>query len=413
MSEFLQNHPIQIQGRLPESNWASGRTYINQLPDYIKENFKKAMFASKGKANNPICLELSINGVPEKTITQIAQILDENKYYYDRNFDGSFGRRPQFGSRIMGNSEKRGLKKVPGLRKLGYDRVFENKETLLGRTLKEIFGDDIETPGTDRWWGVIGWYNNGHADNGTGVSLEAREKAIPALYFTKYDEAKRQEILKNKITKSMVLTRNYQNYVPRALQDKGITEKIFVQQQTTKYFDELYAMTQSESDIPEIENPDSDRRYHTLSEVGYNNSKIKDTQMVALIETVYMSLDGLGIGLYHKPKGHRGDVGRGYKRLLQKINSSYKQFGTLMRKGFDAETARSTIVEQLEFWISEWRNTDQHWIVFKRKDWAKPETTKKTKKKASTADVKKTVATAAEALAILQGKEEKKDDGEV
>lgn len=410
MSEFLQNQSIQIQGRLPESNCASGRTYVNQLPDYIKENFKKAMFASKGKANNPICLELSINGVPEKTIAQVAQILDENKYYYDRNSDGSFSRRPQYGSRVMGNSEKRGVKKVPGLRKLGYDRVFKNKETLLGRTLKEIFGDDIEAPGTDISWGVLGWYNNGQTVNGTGVSLKAREKAIPALYFTKYDEAKRQEILKNKITKGMVMTRNYQNYIPRELQDKGVTEKVFVQQQTTKYFDELYAMTQSEKDIPEIENPSSDCRYQTLSEVGYNNSKIKDAQMVALIETVYMSLDGLGIGLYHEPKGYRGDVGRGYKRLLQKINSAYKQFGTLMRKGFDAETARSTVVEQLEFWISEWRNTDQHWIVFKRKDWVKPETTKK---KASTTGAKKSVATAAEALAILQGKEEKKDDGDI
>ena len=410
MSEFLQNKAIQIQGRLPESNWASGRTYVNQLPDYIKEKFKKAMFASKGKANNPICLELSINGVPEKTIAQVAQILDENKYYYDRNSDGSFSRRPQYGSRVMGNSEKRGIKKVPGLRKLGYDRVFRNKDTLLGRTLKEIFGDDIEAPGTDRRRGVLGWYNNGQTDNGTGISLEAREKAIPALYFTKYDEAKRQEILKNKITKGMVMTRNYQNYIPRELQDKGVTEKVFVQQQTTKYFDELYAMTQSEKDIPEIENPSSNCRYQTLSEVGYNNSKIKDAQTLALIETVYMSLDGLGIGLYHELKGYRGDVRRGYKRLLQKINSAYKQFGTLMRKGFDAETARSTVVEQLEFWISEWRNTDQHWIVFKRKDWAKPETTKK---KASTTGAKKSVATAAEALAILQGKEEKKDDGEV
>ena len=408
MGSFLENQAITIQGRLPGKQFQSGRTYVNRLDDDIKDRFKKAMFKSKGKANNPLCLELAINEVPTDTIVKIADILDKNDYYryessYVKDQKGTMAE-----TRVMGYDKTRGLKKVPGFRRLGYDRQFKNADTVLGRRMREFFGDMLVRPGVDRWHGIVGWYNNGTCINGCGISTEASEKAIPVIYFTKYDEAKRQKILKDEITKELVLTRNYQNFVPTELKEKGVTEKAFVQQQTTKYFDELYAMTQISE---KLEMPESgingERRFMTLSEVGYNWSKIKDAQTLALIETVYMSMEGLGIGLYHQPVGYRGDAPRGYKRLLQKINQAYKQFGTLMRKGFDADTARATVIEQLRFWIDEWKNTDQKWVVFTRKDWVKPEQTKK--KATSTGSATRTtkkVASLEDALSVLNKTEE-------
>ena len=412
MSKFTVNHAVIVQGRLPEQSYMSGRTYANHLPDYIKDRFKKVMFKSKGKANNPVCLELSINGVPEDTIAQVAEILDENKYYYNRDIHGDFDKNPDRDTRIMVNDDDRGIKKKRGYISRGYDRSFNHKDTLIGRKLKEIFGDAIERPNASRWDGLLGWYNQGTCYNCVGTQYpphssyvdEGKRAYAAALNFTKFDEAKRQEILKNKITLELCLTRNYQNFVPNMLKEKGVTEKAFVQQQTTKYFEELYAITQAEPAIEMEGEIDGDCRLTTLSEIGYSNSKIKDPQTLALIETVYMSMEGLGIGLYHKPKGYRGNYSRGYRRLLQKINQAYKQFGTLMRKGFDAETARTTVIEQLEFWISEWKNTDQNWVVFKRKDWDKPENLSKKKgAKAATTRTTKKVASLADAKAILSG----------
>ena len=150
-------------------------------------------------------------------------------------------------------------------------------------------------------------------------------------------------------------------------------------------------------------------RYNTLSEVGFTCCQIKDIKMWVLLLAAITNLEKVGLIIYHTSTGRNiatSDARRGYKRLLQKINKSYMEYLKLLRKGFTPEIARTAVLEQLKFWVSDWKNTDNYWFVCKIKDWQGQEADKqeqvetKTKTKTKT-ETKTKLATVEDINKIL------------
>ena len=109
--------------------------------------------------------------------------------------------------------------------------------------------------------------------------------------------------------------------------------------------------------------------------------------MWVLLLAAIANLEKVGLTIYHTSTGKNiaaGNTRRGYKRLLQKINKSHMEYLKLLRKGFTPEIARTAVLEQLKFWVSDWKNTDNYWFVCKIKDWQGQETDKQVETKPKT-----------------------------
>lgn len=399
-----------------------GNTHINIKRDIPKEQideFKKVMDYTKGRANNAICLELSLGGVPKEIIKQVADTLWENNYLRLKHDSGKAGKQIE-DTKIFIDDEAR---EASIKRKNGYYGSSAQKpvkkvtvqDGFLGRKIAELFGEMPTDNGMPRL-GVKGWYNNNglryNYDSSYGKSIGnlsfARETAIPVILgFTKYSEEKRQKIIGNSVTKDMLLTHNFQNFVPSGLKQAGITEKDYVRIETTRYFDDLYAITENEEEMPSlgVASTSRGRNFSTISGVGFEYHKIKTAKHLAVFETAYISMEALGIGLYHKPldsftEDNKPD--RGYIRLLQHINQAYTQYGKLMKKGFSPSVARDTVIEQLCYWMNDYKNTDNDWVVFKRKDWKEPKQDKKEKPVKKRSGGKRKVATLTELKELME-----------
>lgn len=369
---------------------------LNTVNTFIPEEFitklGEAIYATKGKANNQLGLELVAAGVPTEVIKQVIEAAEENKYYYNVRADGSF-KEDKWAKIILPNDKQK--KK----RRSGKYRIepILYKDTFLGRKLREMFGEELLTQKFDgqfNWHGagVFDLYNSDTETIGyMGKWWGATNTALPlCLYFSKFDDEKKKAILANKTLATLLLERYYNEHTPKSLYDECISEKTFIKTQVELYLEELYSLTQIEGGLMPLnitKNSITADRYNTLSEVGFTCYQIEDIQMWVLLLAAITNLEKVGLTIYHTSTGRRiatGDTRRGYKRLLQKINKSHMEYLKLLRKGFTPEIARTAVLEQLKFWVLDWKNTDGKWNICKIKDWQGQETDKQVETKTKT-----------------------------
>ena len=396
--KFSDTH-VRISGRCP---WEEAPdNFLNDVytPKRFFDKIGEALYATKGKANNKLGLELVAAGVPVELIKQVMEVVDKNKYYYDVSAVNNPTKCKS--TEVIARNEKQ-KKKQRNYYNPYVIKTIPYKETLIGRKLRDIFGEEFLTQkfkGTVDGFGIgsFSTYSSGNnTRNFIGNGWPAGTSTLPLYtYFSKFDDEKKKAILANKTLSTLLLERFYNDHVPKDLADNCISKKTFIKTQTELYFEELYSLSQMEEVIEPLE-LDIDvyrmTRYNTLSEVGFVCCKIDTLEMWALLEAATTSLENLGLTIYHRGTGSlRGnsDAKRGYKRLLQKINNAYAEYGKLICKGFTPEVARDTVLEQLKFWVSDWKNTDSFWHVRKVKNWqgqekqeeAETKTTKTTKTK--------------------------------
>lgn len=379
------NNPIiKPSGRCYWKDRTEITIHTDNVPEDFYDKINEAMYATKGKANNNLGLELVVAGVPTELIKQVMEVVENNKYYYDIRSDGNFVKDQS--SKMFCPNDRQKKKRRSG--KYAKEKILY-KDTLIGRKLREMFGEELLTQKFDNnisrtGVGVFNIYN-GHCpiQSGLGRVMFANASAIPlCLYFSKFDDEKKKAILANKTLATLLLERAYNEHVPKPLYEECISEKTFVKTQVELYLEELYSLTQVEGGLMPLnitKNSITADRYNTLSEVGFACYQIKDMQMWVLLLAAITNLEKVGLTIYHTSTGRNiatGNTRRGYKRLLQKINKSHMEYLKLLRKGFTPEIARIAVLEQLKFWVSDWKNTDNYWFVCKIKDWQGQETDK-------------------------------------
>lgn len=391
---------VKPSGRCYWKDRANITIYTHSIPKDFYDKINEAMYATKGKANNNLGLELVAAGVPTELIKQVMEVVENNKYYYDICSDGHFIK--DSSSKMFCPNDKQKKKRRSG--KYVKEKILY-KDTLIGRRLRAMFGEELLTQKFEytvkmNGDGVFAIYNDDcPIQNGLGRTMFANTSAIPlCLYFSKFDDEKKKAILANKTLATLLLERSYNEHVPQPLYEECISEKTFIKTQVELYLEELYSLTQIEGGLMPLnitKDSITATRYNTLSEVGFACYQIKNIQMWVLLLAAITNLEKVGLTIYHTSTGRNiatGNTRRGYKRLLQKINKSYTEYSKLLRKGFTPEIARTAVLEQLKFWVSDWKNTDNYWFVCKIKDWQGQETDKQveTKPKAKTKTETKT-----------------------
>lgn len=393
------NNPIiKPSGRCYWKDGADITIYTDNVPKDFYDKMNEAMYATKGKANNNLGLELVVAGVPTELIKQVMEVVENNKYYYDIRSDGRFIKDQS--SKMFCPNDRQKKKRRSG--KYVKEKILY-KDTLIGRRLRAMFGEELltqkfEYPTDMTGNGVFAIYNSSYAIlDGLGRTMFANSSAIPlCLYFSKFDDEKKKAILANKTLATLLLEMGYNEHVPRSLYEECISEKTFIKTQVELYLEELYSLTQIEGGLMPLnitKNSITADRYNTLSEVGFACYQIKDIKMWVLLLAAITNLEKVGLTIYHTSTGRSiatGNTRRGYKRLLQKINKSYTEYSKLLRKGFTPEIARTAVLEQLKFWVSDWKNTDGKWNICKIKDWQGQETDKQVETKTKTKTETKT-----------------------
>lgn len=388
------NNPIiKPSGRCYWKDRTDISIHTDNVPEDFYDKMDEAMFATKGKANNNLGLELVVAGVPTELIKQVMEVIENNKYYYDICSDGRFIK--DSSSKMFCLNDRQKKKRRSG--KYVKEKILY-KDTLIGRRLRAMFGEELLTQKFEYTTkmngdGVFAIYNDDcPIQSGLGRIMFANASAIPlCLYFSKFDDEKKKAILANKTLATLLLERSYNERIPYSLHEECISEKTFVKTQVELYLEELYSLTQIEGGLMPL-NITKDSitadRYNTLSEVGFSCYQIKDIKMWVLLLAAITNLEKVGLTIYHTSTGRSiatGNTRRGYKRLLQKVNKSYMEYLKLLRKGFTPEIARTAVLEQLKFWVSDWKNTDGKWNICKISGWAdkqvetKPKTKTKTK----------------------------------
>lgn len=394
------NNPIiKPSGRCYWKDRTDITIHTDNVPEDFYDKMNEAMYATKGKANNNLGLELVVAGVPTELIKQVMEVVENNKYYYDIHTNGRFIKDPS--SKMFCPTDRQKKKRRSG--KYVKEKILY-KDTLIGRRLRAMFGEELLTQKFDYsvvnriGFGVFAIYNSSYAIlDGLGRIMFANDSAIPlCLYFSKFDDEKKKAILANKTLATLLLERSYNEHTPYPLYEECISEKTFVKTQVELYLEELYSLTQIEGGLVPL-NITKDSitadRYNTLSEVGFSCYQIKDIQIWVLLLAAITNLEKVGLTIYHTSTGRSiatGNTRRGYKRLLQKINKSYMEYLKLLRKGFTPEIARTAVLEQLKFWVSDWKNTDGKWNICKIKDWQSQETDKQVETKTKTKTETKT-----------------------
>lgn len=395
------NNPIiKPSGRCYWKDRTDITIHTDNVPKDFYDKMNEAMYATKGKANNNLGLELVAAGVPTELIKQVMEVVENNKYYYDIHTNGRFVKDPL--SRILCSNDRQIKKYRSG--KYVKEKILY-KDTLIGRRLRAMFGEELLTQKFEyttnmTGGGVFAIYND-HCpiQSGLGRVMFANASVIPlCLYFSKFDDEKKKAILANKTLATLLLERSYNEHEPKSLYDECISDKTFIKTQVELYLEELYSLTQVEGGLMPLnitKDTITATRYNTLSEVGFSCYQIKDIKMWVLLLAAITNLEKVGLTIYHTSTSRNiatGNTRRGYKRLLQKINKSYTEYSKLLRKGFTPEIARTAVLEQLKFWVSDWKNTDNYWFVCKIKDWQGQETDKQveTKPKAKTKTETKT-----------------------
>lgn len=394
------NNPIiKPSGRCYWENGTDITIHTDNVPKDFYDKMNEAMFATKGKANNNLGLELVVAGVPTELIKQVMEVAENNKYYYDIRSDGRFIK--DSSSKMFCSNDRQKKKRRSG--KYVKEKILY-KDTLIGRRLRAMFGEELLTQEfeysvVDRTGvGVFAIYNSSYAiSDGLGRIMFANASAIPlCLYFSKFEDEKKKAILANKTLATLLLERSYNEHTPYSLHEECISEKTFIKTQVELYLEELYSLTQIEGGLMPL-NITKDSitadRYNTLSEVGFTCYQIKDMQRWVLLLAAITNLEKVGLTIYHTSTGRNiatGNTRRGYKRLLQKINKSYTEYTKLLRKGFTPEIARTAVLEQLKFWVSDWKNTDGKWNICKISGWQGQETDKQVETKTKTKTETKT-----------------------
>lgn len=387
------NNPIiKPSGRCYWKDGTDITIHTDNVPKDFYDKMNEAMYATKGKANNNLGLELVVAGVPTELIKQVMEVVENNKYYYDICSDGRFIK--DSSSKMFCPNDRQKKKRRSG--KYVKEKILY-KDTLIGRKLRAMFGEELLTQKFEYTMkmngdGVFAIYND-HCpiQSGLGRTMFANSSAIPlCLYFSKFDDEKKKAILANKTLATLLLERSYNEHIPYSLHEECISEKTFVKTQVELYLEELYSLTQIEGGLMPLnitKDSITATRYNTLSEVGFTCYQIKDIQMWVLLLAAITNLEKVGLTIYHTSTGRSiatGNTRRGYKRLLQKVNKSYTEYSKLLRKGFTPEIARTAVLEQLKFWVSDWKNTDNYWFVCKIKDWQGQETDKQVETKPKT-----------------------------
>lgn len=388
-----------------------------------EEHFNKLLFKSKGLANDYLFFELMRAGVSDSTILKLAKELEKTKALY---------------LNPKSDTERFRQMRKPNPRcykERNNSRVVPIRETMYGRKIREIIGEEHLTPPEKmrhKWcvnnfvlskfyygtmiYGlsevpVMGCRYLFQDCTGDGLSQE-RVKSIfqNVMIFGEYNEERRQKILEN-------------DFAVRTLTSSKIyagsgsvttSPKAWAKLQNEFLYEDLYSFTQAEleprgdgvADNFEDENSD---RYEFLSVAGFKYYKINNNAMIGLITTAYMSMERIGLGvLYDKRNKYRYNPTRGYKRILQHFNQAYKTFDKLCRQGIAPESAREAVYESLKLWLSEYKNTDTNWRLYKRSDWVAPEKIEKTKttKTTTTRNKNKTKVVSAEDIASLFADEE-------
>lgn len=387
------NNPIiKPSGRCYWKDGTDITIHTDNVPKDFYDKMNEAMYATKGKANNNLGLELVVAGVPTELIKQVMEVVENNKYYYDICSDGRFIKDPS--SKMFCSNDRQKKKRRSG--KYVKEKILY-KDTLIGRKLRAMFGEELLTQKFEYTMkmngdGVFAIYNDDcPIQSGLGRIMFANASAIPlCLYFSKFDDEKKKAILANKTLATLLLERSYNEHIPYSLHEECISEKTFVKTQVELYLEELYSLTQIEGGLMPLnitKDSITATRYNTLSEVGFTCYQIKDIKMWVLLLAAITNLEKVGLTIYHTSTGRNiatGNARRGYKRLLQKINKSYTEYSKLLRKGFTPEIARTAVLEQLKFWVSDWKNTDNYWFVCKIKDWQGQETDKQVETKPKT-----------------------------
>lgn len=387
------NNPIiKPSGRCYWKDGTDITIHTDNVPEDFYDKMNEAMYATKGKANNNLGLELVVAGVPTELIKQVMEVVENNKYYYDICSDGRFIK--DSSSKMFCSNDRQKKKRRSG--KYVKEKILY-KDTLIGRRLRAMFGEELLTQKFEytvkmNGDGVFAIYND-HCpiQSGLGRVMFANSSAIPlCLYFSKFDDEKKKAILANKTLATLLLERSYNEHEPKSLYDECISDKTFIKTQVELYLEELYSLTQIEGGLMPLnitKDSITATRYNTLSEVGFTCYQIKDIQMWVLLLAAITNLEKVGLTIYHTSTGRNiatGNTRRGYKRLLQKINKSHMEYLKLLRKGFTPEIARTAVLEQLKFWVSDWKNTDNYWFVCKIKDWQGQETDKQVETKPKT-----------------------------
>ena len=383
---------VKPSGRCYWKDRADITIYTHSIPKDFYDKMNEAMYATKGKANNNLGLELVVAGVPTELIKQVMEVVENNKYYYDIRSDGRFIKDQS--SKMFCPNDRQKKKRRSGKyvnKKILY------KDTLIGRSLRAMFGEELLTQKFEYTTnmtgdGVFAIYNDHRPiQSGLGCVMFANSSAIPlCLYFSKFDDEKKKAILANKTLATLLLERAYNEHVPQPLYEECISEKTFVKTQVELYLEELYSLAQIEGGLMPLnitKNSITADRYNTLSEVGFACYRIKDIQMWVLLLAAITNLEKVGLTIYHTSAGRNiatGNTRRGYKRLLQKINKSHMEYLKLLRKGFTPEIARTAVLEQLKFWVSDWKNTDGKWNICKISGWADKQEQVETKTKTKT-----------------------------
>lgn len=386
------NNPIiKPSGRCYWKDGTDITIHTDNVPKDFYDKMNEAMYATKGKANNNLGLELVVAGVPTELIKQVMEVV-ENNNYYDIRSDGSF--RKDQSSKMFCPNDRQKKKRRSG--KYVKEKILY-KDTLIGRRLRAMFGEELLTQKFEYATnmtgdGVFAIYNDHRPiQSGLGRTMFANASAIPlCLYFSKFDDEKKKAILANKTLATLLLERAYSEHIPYSLHEECISEKTFVKTQVELYLEELYSLTQIEGGLMPLNTTKNSiiaDRYNTLSEVGFACYQIKDIKMWVLLLAAITNLEKVGLTIYHTSTGRNiatGNTRRGYKRLLQKINKSHMEYLKLLRKGFTPEIARTAVLEQLKFWVSDWKNTDGKWNICKIKDWQGQETDKQVETKTKT-----------------------------
>lgn len=394
------NNPIiKPSGRCYWKDRTDITIHTDNVPKDFYDKMDEAMYATKGKANNNLGLELVIAGVPTELIKQVMEVVENNKYYYNICFDGRFIK--DSSSKMFCPNDRQKKKRRSG--KYVKEKILY-KDTLIGRRLRAMFGEELLTQKFEyttnmTGGGVFAIYNNSSYAilDGLGRTMFANASAIPlCLYFSKFDDEKKKAILANKTLATLLLERSYNEHIPYSLHEECISEKTFVKTQVELYLEELYSLTQIEGGLMPLnitKDSITATRYNTLSEVGFACYQIKDIKMWVLLLAAITNLEKVGLTIYHTSTGRSiatGNTRRGYKRLLQKINKSYTEYSKLLRKGFTPEIARTAVFEQLKFWVSDWKNTDGKWNICKISGCADKQEQVETKTKTKTKTETKT-----------------------
>nr|DAT72368.1 MAG TPA: hypothetical protein [Caudoviricetes sp.] len=424
----LEKNFIQVSGRCFWQERTYETAYSNFIPKEFFDKMGEAMYATKGKVNNQLGLELVVAGIPTELIKQVIDAAEDSKYYYNPYSDGSGFVYDKYTRVIQPNEKQR--KKNKGYYNPNTEKQIPYKETLIGRKLRETFGEELLTQKFEGringvGVGVFDIYNDKTLIRATlGNLRSAMSSALPLyMYFSKFDDEKQKAILNNKTLSTLLLERTYSENVPRDLADECISTKTFLKTQVELFLEELYSLTQIEEGLAPLDitkNSYTADRYNTLSEVGFTCSKITDLKMWVMLLAAAMNLEKIGLTIYHKSTGRikwDSDAKRGYKRLLQKINKSHTEYLKLINKGFSPDVARTTVLEQLKFWVSDWKNTDSYWFIRKIKGWQGQETDKQeqveTKSKSKTKSTKtlKLKPTIEDINKILSKKEGEEENG--